>query len=292
LKVGHRFRRSFVYPMFIVLAGIVAFFSARVGSEINIDLTKQWIVFHCVEDGLDPAASIYISDTTGGNIQRIIGSNTNILQGRNIAKFQPSWSPQNGLLTLIYNRMLAVSRINGTGLATVRDDASYSDPSWSPDGEWIVFTSNRGGFASEWNIFKLNYRTNEIVQLTFNGSSWRSSWSPNNDLIAFAFDQSIYLMETDGGNQRELMKTNLQNSQSTWSPDGRWLAFIYREDDSDALYKLNLDTQEMQRVTPNLPLSASPAWSPDGEWIAFSACSVAKISRNHKISGHERKTRE
>ncbi|MBI2796888.1 MAG: PD40 domain-containing protein [Gemmatimonadetes bacterium] len=61
-------------------------------------------------------------------------------------------------------------------------------------------------------------------------------------------------------------------SQSSFSPDGRTLAFTAQKDGRDVLYLLEVRTRRVTHVFDHLPLAAAnnPTWSPDGRRIVFS----------------------
>jgi len=49
-------------------------------------------------------------------------------------------------------------------------------PTWSPDGQWIVFTSNRshtdmrGGKKNQWDIWAVTHEGKQLTQLTFDNA--------------------------------------------------------------------------------------------------------------------------
>jgi Tol biopolymer transport system component len=79
---------------------------------------------------------------------------------------------------------------NGSRLQRLtRGASSEVDPAWSPDGQWIVFASNRGSPAG-----RSNY--------------------------------NLYIMAPDGANQCRLTNGAGSYRQPAWSPDGSWIAYI------------------------------------------------------------------
>jgi tol-pal system beta propeller repeat protein TolB len=81
-------------------------------------------------------------------------------------------------------------------------------------------------------------------------------------------------MNADGTGQTKLLEDNRRLSLfPAWSPDGKRIAFVYQEDNSE-IYLLNPDDQGQSRLTrlTNDPAGDThPAWSPDGKRIAFTS---------------------
>ena len=83
-----------------------------------------------------------------------------------------------------------------------------SSPVISPDGKWMIFTSERAGW---WKIWTMNLETEEVKQLTFSSNAeYSPSWSPDGKSIVFVSsrdgNQVIYTMDRDGENQINITK--------------------------------------------------------------------------------------
>ncbi|HYH13202.1 MAG TPA: S9 family peptidase [Thermomicrobiales bacterium] len=77
---------------------------------------------------------------------------------------------------------------------------------------------------------------------------------------------AIWRMDANGSNQRQLTSGMWRDSAPQWSPDGRWIAFRSRRDDSGSqLWVMPTDGGEPTRITSLEHGVVEHAWSPDSE---------------------------
>ena len=159
-----------------------------------------------------------------------------------------------------------------------------TDPSWSPDGERIAFTSREAKdvVVGHRQIYVMDADGDNQRNLSNNDfDEWGPSWSPDGKRIAFVSDREgafgnheIYVMDADGGNQRNLSNNLSDDQYPSWSPDGKRIAFISNrkgEFENFEIYVMDADGGNQRRRTNNRHDDRSPSWSPDGKRIAFSA---------------------
>lgn len=137
-----------------------------------------------------------------------------------------------------------------------RGDYYEHSIAWSPAGDEILFVSNRESNPDQffnYDIFAVNVDNGSIRRLTRTESAeYRPRWSPDGQSIAFQGtqrgltssettmeDTHIWLMDTDGGNRKEL-GAGIDNRQGApgWSSDGRSVYTTVQERGNLRLYRL------------------------------------------------------
>ena len=166
-----------------------------------------------------------------------------------------------------------------------------SAPTWSPDGQKIIFASfrdkhrfqGRGQILGE--IYVINSDGTNPINLTQSAgrADGRSSWSPDGKQIVFGsmerFVGEIWVMEADGGNPRNLTNHHANDRDPDWSPDGNQIAFESNRDGDWEfelwgnwdIYVMNTDSANLINLTNHPSEDYGADWSPDGNQIAFSS---------------------
>lgn len=82
---------------------------------------------------------------------------------------------------------------------------------------------------------------------------------------------NIWLINSDGTDNRPLTAGNRNDGSPRWSPDSKRLIYTSKsEDDSVQIFCRWLDTQTTSQLTHLTSGPSDLAWSPDGRWVAFS----------------------
>ena len=141
---------------------------------------------------------------------------------------------------------------------------------WSPDSQEIAFV------LWTFDIFVLPMDKSEsmrVLLFTDDTAEYYPAWSPDGKTIAYVRmegDQAkIYLIGSDGENNRSLFKDDQVGYSPAWSPDGKMIAFISGDQTESQVYVVNVDGSGMRQLTSGPGLRDDPTWSPDGGRIAF-----------------------
>ena len=155
---------------------------------------------------------------------------------------------------------------DGTGRVNLtRHNAKDSEPTWSPSGRHILFTSDRDG---DNDIYRMNADGTNVKRI-FKKWANRSNptWAPDGRQIAYFHgdEETIYIASIDGTNEKRLVK----GWHPTWSPDGTEIAFVSLAGSLD-IRVIDLKTRSERVLVPmEQALLHEPVWSPDGTKIAF-----------------------
>jgi len=133
------------------------------------------------------------------------------------------------------------------------NEADDTSPAWSPDGNEIVFASNRDG---NWEIYKMRHDGYTQQRLTNNETDDMSpTWSPDGNEIVFASNRDgnweIYKMRDDGYNQQRLTDNEADDTSPAWWPYCEDIFFQTNRDGNWDIYKMRDDGRNQQRLTDN-----------------------------------------
>ena len=146
----------------------------------------------------------------------------------------------------------------------------------------IAFLSDRDGKS---NIYVMNDQGGNVRRITDTSyAPGNLSWSPDGQQIAFVLDlpsaepgkprqDDILVMNADGSRQRNLTQHPALDGSSSWSPDGKLLAFTSnRHGNRWEIYVMDIATRKVRQLTDTAGESRGavrPAWSPDGRKILY-----------------------
>jgi dipeptidyl aminopeptidase/acylaminoacyl peptidase len=95
----------------------------------------------------------------------------------------------------------------------------------------------------------------------------------------------IWLMDSQGRNQRRLTTADASDSAPVWSPDGSRIAFTSRrsDDEAPALYILRLDGGEAEKVL-ELPFGViNPKWHPSGDSLIVGTKAIPALKGSWRV---------
>lgn len=155
---------------------------------------------------------------------------------------------------------------------TATSDAHERVATWSPDGKWIAYLSDKTG---EYEIYiQPQDGSSPATQVTsgINNYIFGIEWSPDSKKILFSdrLGRLQYVdIETKALTLVTKGKYGLINSYS-WSPDSKWIAFSTTDANRfSVVYIYNTDSKTINPITNNWFSSYSPVFSNDGKYLLY-----------------------
>ena len=128
-----------------------------------------------------------------------------------------------------------------------------AEASFSADGQWIVFSSNRNGY---------NEKAQEMTKAEIKTFT-----------IDPAFMMDIYIMKADGSEVRQLTTHKGYDGGPFFSPDSKKI--VWRKFSADGMtaeiYTMNLDGSEKKQLTHTNNMSWAPFYHPSQKYIIYTS---------------------
>ncbi len=201
-----------------------------------------------------------------------------------------------------------VARADGSGLERItHNDVYTAEGVLSPDGRKIVYTSLKNG---DLDIYVMNIDGSGVAQLThqigYDGGPW---WSPDGKSIVYrathpsSADElasyksllaqrlvrpnkmDLWIMDADGGNQRQITHLGAASFGPSWTSDGKQIIFSSNHHTDPKLgnfdlFLINPDGTGLEQVTTAATFDGFPMFSPDGGTLVWA-------SNRHAANPHE-----
>lgn len=220
----------------------------RVTSNPSFDITPEWIS--------DGTALVFLSGRTGRTGLWMCAPD-----GSNQTQIAPD-TGNIGYLTASSKRPVVAYTygwefLQVCDLSTMHSFAPFLDtlmvdaPAWSPDGMTLAVGAGRSLFL--WTIGG-SLRTIDAI-----GIGRNLSWSPTGNRIAYAFSDTLTVLDLSSSSEHRLHTNMDYGGRSAWSPDGRFIAY-----DQLHLPTINIVTADGEQV---LEISRPGARSRAPRWV-------------------------
>jgi len=280
------------------LAGRFVFQTASGGGIYRVNADGSDLTY--IADGMDPSwssdgsrvAFSSWSEPWGIYTINADGSDERLLLSSNVAR-APVWSPDGTQIAFYFEtegltastvmcRGDECTRMPGrlqtewhVGVVDVADgylrqpyvDRFSFSPTWSADGEWLVYDGGDSGALPSENhglcLTTVEGPNNAV--LTNNTNDHFPVWSPDGTQIAFMHWQhdhwEIYIMNADGGDRHPLtsssnyVKPRPNNVSPAWSPDGEQIVFLSDRSGEWEFYVMDADGSDQGKILENVTAS-------------------------------------
>jgi tricorn protease len=157
---------------------------------------------------------------------------------------------------------------------------------WSPDGRWIAYLSDRSGEYEVW--LRPADGSGEERRVTTDGDIWRFplSWSPDSKKLAFGDkNRRLRWVDVASGKVTDADRDRRNDIQDyKWSPDSRYLAYTkVGENQFPSIWIYSLDDGKARQLTSDLTAEGEPTWDPKGHYLYF----LSNRDFNLTFSGYE-----
>ncbi len=286
-------------------------------TEARFSFDGQRLIFQSTRDGPD-CYQQYVMGLDGGDVRRVstgVGATTDgyFLPGDRRVMYAsthmkgPQCSPKSSAQGrdpwALDEYDIFTANIRGADLFRLTASPGYdAEATIAPNGSRIVFTSIRDG---DLDIYSMRLDGTDVKRLTAaTGYDGEAFFSPDSRRIVYrayhptdAGDVArykdmlsknlvepgrleIYVMDADGGNQRQVTSNGAANFAPFFHPDGRRILFSSNLHDPRRqtfhLFLVGDDGQGLEQITFNGGFNSFPMFSPDGTKLVWASDRGAK----------------
>ncbi|MEX2294731.1 MAG: peptidase S9, partial [Gemmatimonadota bacterium] len=216
--------------------------------------------------------NLYLADARTGEILRTLASAASDphMDALRFIDSSGSWSPDGNTVAFVTfangRNEIVLTGVNGAGverrLRLPEEIGEITGPSFSPDGGSLVFSGQVGGLT---DLYVVSLETDEVTRLTNDrNAQFQPTFSPDGQTIAFVTDMGpatdfdlltysemqIGLYDLSDGSIAVLdLFGDVRHANPQYSPDGQSLYFLSDADGFNDIYRVNLATGDIARMT-------------------------------------------
>ncbi len=288
--IAHRFADEIIMRLGGGIAGIaetkVYFVSSRSGNkeiwQMDYDGANQKPITHLGSMALSPHVSpdgsrVAFSGVTRSDWQILMHS---LELGRQVSfpsfggmNISPAWASDGRSLAFSSSRggdpeIYTVDATGGNLRRLTNTRGPDVSPTWNPKtNAQIAWVSGRTGLPQ---IYTMASDGTNVVRMTDQGYAVSPSWSPNGQLLAFAWVRhygpgapgasDIYVMDTASKQWVQLTHDGGRNDFPSWSPDGRHIVFQSNRSGRTQIWTMLADGSQVRQLT-TAGENSQPNWS-------------------------------
>ncbi|MCK6682826.1 MAG: serine/threonine-protein kinase [Thermoanaerobaculia bacterium] len=151
-----------------------------------------------------------------------------------------------------------------------RGTGTDRQPVYSPDGNWILFSSDRSGNLDLWMASRQSGAVRRITDDT--SDDWDPAFSPDGQRILWSSNRTghfeVWTSGLDGTGQRQLSSDGVDAENPVLSPDGRTLFYGSLAPGREGIWRANPDGTQASLLAPGAA-NMLPEVSPDGRFLLY-----------------------
>ena len=152
-----------------------------------------------------------------------------------------------------------------------RHQSIITSPRWSPDGQYLAFTSYKHGRPE---VYLRHLKTGKEQRVSSQeGLNLSGGFSPDSRKLLLTLskdsNEEIYILDLDTMHLKRLTYNYSIDVSPAWSPCGKKIAFVSNRSGSPQIFVMDADGNNVRRISYEGNYNTSPSWSPRGGKIAF-----------------------
>jgi Tol biopolymer transport system component len=241
---------------------------------------------------------LFLANAGSGEVERTISTSGTSPHFDALRSFDSSgsWSWDGRRLAFVVfasgdNEIVLADSENGKVQKKVAVDGigAMQGPAWSPDGESIVFSGSKGGIT---DLYLYNVESERTIQLTDDlNADFHPAFSPDGETVAFSTDRSpatdfetlsyakfqLALLDVASGRVESLsiFGPSAKHINPQFSPDGRYLYFISDVDGFSDIYRMEMSTRAVERITKVATGVSGISWTAPAMTVAQQTGEIA-----------------
>jgi Tol biopolymer transport system component len=241
---------------------------------------------------------LFLADASSGEVIRTLSS-ANADPHFDALRFvdsSGSWSWDGSRLAFVVfadgdNQIVLVDADNGDirKRVAIEGMGAIQGPSWSPDGRSIVFSGSEGGIT---DLFLYDVEAETTTRLTDDkNADFQPVFSPDGRYVAYVTDRSpetdfvrltyakfqLAILDLESGRVEtlDLFGPKVKHINPQYSPDGKHLFFISDVDGFSNIYRMEVETGAVDRITNVATGVSGITWSAPAMTMAQSSGEMA-----------------
>jgi Tol biopolymer transport system component len=221
------------------------------------------------------AESVSLTGAAGRIVQQ------NLVSGGTQTLF---WSPYAGLIfdiagpgTIVFGtgsprqnvREVAVRGGSAKSRWLTRGNSTDRQPAYSPDGEWVIFSSNQSGNLDLWEVSTKTGASHRVTDDP--AEDWDPDFTADGKQIIWSSNRSghfeVWIAGADGTGARQLTQDGVDAENPTATPDGNWIVYSSGNPAKNGVWKVLKDGSQATRLVAGPTLV--PDVSPDGQYCLY-----------------------
>jgi Tol biopolymer transport system component len=149
-----------------------------------------------------------------------------------------------------------------------RGESTDRQPVYSPDGEWVAFSSNRGGGMNLWLV---STAAGNLRRVTDAHVNWDPAFTRDGKRLLWSSNRGgnfeVWTADVDGSGPRPLTQDGGNAENPTATPDGQWVVYSSGHPQKAGLWKIHPDGTGASHLVKGR--ASLPDVSPDGRYVLY-----------------------